>query len=151
MLTIPNARHISWCLRSQFISAGRDPKTSTLRLNGRIPQLSTTWQRIQFSASMVQSLPNWLFFQILKFSGPSLPGMTSSTLESYFLSGFIITMVIVISLACERKTVPNDYVLYSHQQHHNDTIIKTDAGINDAGRKTQEDFFNNNIYLSLYL
>ena len=35
----PNVRHISWFLRSQFISAGRDPKNSTLRLNGRIPTL----------------------------------------------------------------------------------------------------------------
>ena len=30
---------------------------------------------------------NWLFFKILKFSGPSLPGMTSSTLLPHFLSG----------------------------------------------------------------
>ena len=30
---------------------------------------------------------NWRFFKILKFSGPSLPGMTSSTLQSFFLSG----------------------------------------------------------------
>ena len=30
---------------------------------------------------------NWLFFKILKFSGPSLPGMTLSTLQPHFLSG----------------------------------------------------------------
>ena len=40
MLTIlcwphPNARRILWCLRSQFISAGRDPKNLTACLNGR--------------------------------------------------------------------------------------------------------------------
>ena len=42
MLTIlhwpyPNARRILWCLRSQFISAGRDPKNSTTCLNDRKP------------------------------------------------------------------------------------------------------------------
>ena len=51
-----------------------------------------------------------------------------------------------------------EYMLYTHLQHHNDTLIKTDAGsdevhevINDARRiKTQEDLFNNILYLSLY-
>ena len=35
--------------------------------------------------------------------------------------------------------------LYRHRQHHNYTMIKTDAMI-----KTQEDIFKQNIYLSLY-
>ena len=35
--------------------------------------------------------------------------MTSYTLQSHFLSGEAMTMVIVISFARERKTVPNDY------------------------------------------
>ena len=48
----PNVRHISWCLRSQFISAGRDPKNSTLRLNGRIPNYSTQWHELN-------CLPPW--------------------------------------------------------------------------------------------
>ena len=51
------------------ISVGRDPKIPTLRLNGPISTL------------------NWLFFKNLKFSGPSLPGMTSSPLQPHFLSG----------------------------------------------------------------
>ena len=40
-------------------------------------------------------------------------------------------------------------MLYTHLPYHNDSIIETDArrkidaGTNDAGRKTQEDFFNN--------
>ena len=34
-----------------------------------------------------KSTPNWLFFKIFKFSGPSLPGMMSFTLKPYFLSG----------------------------------------------------------------
>ena len=49
-------------------------------------------------------------FKILKFSGPSLPGMTSSTLQPHFLSGGLLwQMVIVISLARERKTAPIVY------------------------------------------
>ena len=35
-------------------------------------------------------------------------------------------------------------MLYSHLQHHNDTITKT-----DARRKTQKDFFNNILLLTL--
>ena len=52
--------------------------------------------QLQLTASMAdnptvclhgpKSTPNWLFFKIFKFSGP-LPGMTSFTLQSYFLSG----------------------------------------------------------------
>ena len=34
-------------------------------------------------------------------------------------------------------------LLYSHVLYHNDTIIKTRAGITDAMIKTQEDFFIN--------
>ena len=52
---------------------------------------------------------NWLFFKILKFSGSSIPGMTSSTHQAHFCLGFIMRMVIVISFAHERKTVPDDY------------------------------------------
>ena len=37
-------------------------------------------------------------------------------------------------------------LLYSHLQHHNDTIIKI-----DARRKTQEDFFNNILPLCLFV
>ena len=45
-------------------------------------------------------------------------------------------------------------MLHAHLQHHNDTIIKQtqkdkDAGRNDAWRKTQEDFFNNILPLTL--
>ena len=48
-------------------------------------------------------------------------------------------------------------LLYSHMPYHNNTtIIKQThdykvAGINDAHRKTQEDFFYKIFYLSLYL
>ena len=101
MLTpTPNVRPILWCLRSQFISAGRDLKNSTLRLNGRIPN-----SRLLGPISTL----NWLFFKILKFSGPSLPSMVSSTHQPHFLPGGLLwQMVIVISFVRERKTVPND-------------------------------------------
>ena len=34
-----------------------------------------------------KSTPNWLFFKIFKFSGPSLPSVTLFTIQPYFLSG----------------------------------------------------------------
>ena len=86
MLTPPprNARCILWCLRSQFIPAGRDPKNLTATAAAATVENSTPkppWSNL-----------NWVFFKILKFSRPSLPGMTSSTLEPHFLSGgFIMT------------------------------------------------------------
>ena len=57
------------------------------------------------------------------------------------------------------QTVKWFHMLYAHLQHHNDAIIKTqwqrrndkDAVINDAGRKTQEDFFNNILPLTLFV
>ena len=72
-------------LRSQFISAGRDRKNITLRIPNY--RLSALMAETQLSASMVQcQLPNCLFFKIIKFSGTSLPGMTSSSLQPHFLS-----------------------------------------------------------------
>ena len=106
----PNVWHISWCLRSQFISAGRDPKNSTLWLNGRIPNYSTPWHNgRELNCLPPISTLNWLFFKILQFSGPSLPGMTSSTLQPHFLSGVYYEKGIVISIAHERKSAPHDY------------------------------------------
>ena len=96
MLTIPywpqpNTRCILWCLRSQFITGGRDLKNSTACLNGRKPNY--IFQR---------SKSNWRLFKILKFSGPSLLGMTSSTFQPNFLSGSLWWQtVIVISFARE--------------------------------------------------
>ena len=57
-----------WCLRSQFISAGRDPKT-----------LNTAVENSTICLHGPMSTFNWCFFKILKFSEPSLPGMMSST------------------------------------------------------------------------
>ena len=68
--------------------------------NGR--KLNSLPQRLK----KIHSLPpwsnlnfNWLFFKILKFSAPSLPGITSSTLQPHFISGVYYDLVIVISLA----------------------------------------------------
>ena len=64
MLTIlcwphPNAWRILWCLRSQFISAGRDPKNSTACLNSgkpnSMPQRSNTQPHLQWSNTQLPS------------------------------------------------------------------------------------------------
>ena len=63
----------------------------SLSVGIRKTQLHASMAEIQLSAYMVQSqLLNWLFFKILKFSGSSLLGMTSTTLQSHFLSGGLL-------------------------------------------------------------
>ena len=85
----PHQQRILRCLWSLSVEI---QKNSTLRLYGP------------------PSILNWFFFKILKFSGPSLSGMTSSTLLPHFLFGGLFwQMVIVISFARECKTVLNDY------------------------------------------
>ena len=73
----PKIRHISWS-----------------NLNFSTPQVGP---QLQLSASVAdnptvclygpKSTPNRPFFKIIRFSRPSLPGMTSFTLQPYFLSG----------------------------------------------------------------
>ena len=58
-----NVRYISWCLRFQFISASRDPKNSTLRLNGRIPNSHLNGRNSNFCLHGPISTFNWLFLQ----------------------------------------------------------------------------------------
>ena len=53
-----------------------------------------------------KSTLNWLFFKIFQFSGPSLPGVTSFILQPISYLRFIMTIVIVISFAQERKLYP---------------------------------------------
>ena len=85
--------HLAMFLRTQFISAGQDPKKCTACLNGRKPN-----SRLQRSKS------NWRLFKILRFSGLSLLGMKSSTLQPHFLSGGLLwQMVIIISFAWRHK------------------------------------------------
>ena len=73
MLTPP--QHAAHLVMS-MISVGRDPKNQTTFFNG---QNSTLALMVRFRL---------ILFKILKFSGPSLPAMTSSTLQLHFLSGF---------------------------------------------------------------
>ena len=52
-------------------------------------------EKLNCNGRKLNSMPplsdlNWIFFKILKFSGPSLLGMTSSTLRPYFLSGELL-------------------------------------------------------------
>ena len=68
------------------ISVGRDLQNLTTCLNDRRPK-----------SHLNGPISTHIFFKILKFSGPFLPSMTSS------IWGFIMTMVIVIYFAHERK------------------------------------------------
>ena len=73
------------------ISVGRDPINLITSSTAQI-QVSTHWPKLKFS------LPPWFnvnsqlthFSKIFKFSGPSLPVMTSSTLQVHFLSGGLL-------------------------------------------------------------
>ena len=76
-------------------------ETPTTRLHGRELTSLSQWQKLnclpawpnlKSSTSTVclngpKSTPNWLLFKIFKFSGPSLPGLTTFTLQLHFLSG----------------------------------------------------------------
>ena len=73
MLTPPashtraRVRHVLWCLRSQLISASRDPNWSDL-IRSEKP-----------NRSLQRSNPTHSLFKILKFSGSSLPGIKSTS------------------------------------------------------------------------
>ena len=103
MLTIlswphPNARRILWCLRSQFISASRDPKNSTARLNG-----------------IKLICPSTVESQLLFFQNPQILRTISSgsdvfhTPAPFPVWGLLWQTMIVISFPCGRKTAPSDY------------------------------------------
>ena len=101
MLTIPNVRRILWRLRSRFISAGRDPKNSTLRLNGRTPnsQLNSRISTICLHGSI--STSNWHFFQ-----NPQILITLSSrhdvihTPAPFPVWGFIMTYIVYYDIYC---------------------------------------------------
>ena len=81
------------------ISIGRDPKNPTISLMIQI-QLSTQWQRTQLSVCMVQCQPSTDSFS------KSLISQDRFVIHSpapFPVWGFIMTMVIVISFARERK------------------------------------------------
>ena len=62
-------------LDPNFSTSWSDPNFNCL--NGRQPNCLSTWPKVN----------SQLFFKIFKFLGPSLPGMTSFTLQPHFLSG----------------------------------------------------------------
>ena len=89
------------------ISVGRDPKNPTTSSTAQI-QLYASMAETQFSASIVQSQLSTDSFQ-----NPQILRTISSvhvihTPALFPVWGFIMTMVIVISFAHERKTAPND-------------------------------------------
>ena len=132
MLTIlsdpTNALHIPWCLRSLSVEIRKtqlhlqrskiELSTSTSTQWQRTQfsakmvkcQPSTVWQRTQLSASMVQCQPSTaVIFKILKFSAYFFWTWHHPHSSLIYCLGFIMTTVIVLSFAPERKTVPNCY------------------------------------------
>ena len=103
----PKARRILWCLRSQFISTGRDQKNLTAAATVENSTLCLNAET-KLSATMVQS-------QLTLFQNPHILRTISSghdiipTPVPFPVWGFIMTMVIVISFAHERKTAHSDY------------------------------------------
>ena len=126
ILSTPNVRHISWCLGSHIISAGRDPKTLTAADTtspSTVGYLTTSFNGQNPTLVFNGRIPNWRLFKILKCS---LLDMMSSTLVPFFLSGVLLwQMVIVISFAHERnytkwlKTLPNWMIKYNKRKEIN--------------------------------
>ena len=116
ILSPPHTRvwHILWSLRSQLISAGRDPNWSALIRS----------EKIQPHASTIEC-QLICFFKILKFSALSLLGMTSTTHwihsnscpQPYFLSGGLLWQtMIVISFPRGRKIASSDYCTWTKRR-----------------------------------
>ena len=63
---------------AKFPTAWSHPNFLTVCLNSRQPKCLSTWPKVNLPTN---------FFKIFKFSGPSLPIMTSFTLQPHFLSG----------------------------------------------------------------
>ena len=72
------------------ISVGRDPKIPTEFFNGRNSPPYLNGKNSTVCLHRPISTHKLLFFKILTFSGPSLPGMMSSTLQPHFLSGGLL-------------------------------------------------------------
>ena len=105
----PNFWHITWCFRSQFIFTGWEPKNFTTATTIENSTLCLELQKLEIYASMVQ-------FQLSTDSFSKSSNCQDHLFQAWrhphsspiSCLGFIITMVIVISFACEHKTVPND-------------------------------------------
>ena len=68
------------------ISVSGDPKNPTTSFNGQNPTLNGRIPNSRLNGPISTDV----FSNILKFSGPSLLGMTSSTLQLHFLSGGLL-------------------------------------------------------------
>ena len=96
MLTTPQ-RSAHLVVQSQFLNTMVGPQLLNTMVGPQLLNIMVGTQ-LQLSASRTenptvylygpQSIPNWLFFKIFKFSGPSLPGMTSFTLQLISYLGF---------------------------------------------------------------
>ena len=103
--------HLQWSKSNPqlFNSMAESPTT---RLHG-----STSTLTVWLSGGETNCLPPWsnVNFQLTLFQNPQILRAISSghdvilTPAPFPVWGFVMTMVIVISFARERKTVPNDY------------------------------------------
>ena len=110
------------------ISVGGDPKNSTLRLSGRIPNYLPTWSNLNSQLTLFQNL------RILRTISSWYDVIY--TPATFPVWGFIMTMVIVISFAHERKTVPNDYAPELLTR-----IIQSPTKLNDEIKLTKNDWY----------
>ena len=85
-----NHPQVSARLAMSKISVGRDPKNPSLRFSDPNSTRCLNGRNSTVSLHGPISTPNSLFFKIPKFSGLSLPGMKSSTLQPHFLSGGLL-------------------------------------------------------------
>ena len=102
-----DARRIMWCVRSLSVEICKTPTTclNDIELNSLCP-----------NGRELSYLPQWsnVNFQLTLFQNPQIIRTISSGHDAIHIPapfpvwGLIMTMVIVISFACKRKTLPND-------------------------------------------
>ena len=109
LITMVGPQLLNIIVGPNFLSSWSDPnfnclpqrsKPPTTRLRGsELSSLCPSGKDSVVCLPSPQSTPDKHFFKIFKFSGPSLPVMTSFTLQPIFSLGFIMTITIVISFA----------------------------------------------------
>ena len=105
MLTTPQ-HSVHLMVQSQFLNTMVGPQLLTIMVGPQLQLSTSVAENTTVCLHSPKSTPKWLFFKILKFSGSSLPSKTSFTLQPISYLGFIMTIVIVISFAYERKLYP---------------------------------------------
>ena len=106
LLTFLTFSFSTWGERDTILTMLTVPSDPTTRSTSRSPQLASGLAQVRISPRFVQRQisTNCFFQKITKIPSPSLPGMTSFTPHSHFLSGFfIMTFAIVTSSARERE------------------------------------------------